>query len=42
MIGPAGTVDQHVTSSGLRERQQWGGREGASTALFDQWLNGRE
>ena len=43
LIGPAGsgTVDLHVTS-GLRERQQWGGREGASTALFDQWLNGHE
>ena len=36
VIGPAGTVDQHVTSaSGLREGQQWGGNEGANTALFD-------
>ena len=40
MIGPAGTIDLHVTSAtGYEERQQWGGREGASTALFDQWLN---
>ena len=32
MIGPGGTVDLHVTSaSGLRERQQWGGKEGANT-----------
>ena len=34
MIGPAGTctVGLHVTST-ERERQLWGGREGASTAL---------
>ena len=37
MIGPSGTVDLHVPSAtGYEERQQWGGREGASTALFDQ------
>ena len=31
MIGPAGTVDLHATSTtGNEERQQWGGREGAS------------
>ena len=36
MIGLVGTVDLHVAStSGKRERQQWGGREGASTVLFD-------
>ena len=34
MIGPAGTFDLHVTIA----TKQWGGREGASTALFDQWL----
>ena len=40
MIGPDGTADLHVTSTtGYEERQQWGGREGASTVLFDQWLN---
>ena len=42
MIGPAGTVGLHVTSTQrlrVRERQQWGGREGASTALFDNgWM----
>ena len=43
MIGPAGRVILHVTStSGYRERQFDGGREGASTALFDQWLNACE
>ena len=43
MVGPAGTVDLHVTSTtGYEERQQWGGREGASIALFDQWLNACE
>ena len=43
MIGPAITVDLHVTStSGYRERQQWGGRGGASIALFDQWLDACE
>ena len=37
MIGPAGTVELHVTSTtGYGERQQWGGMEEASTALFDQ------
>ena len=35
MIGSAGTVGLHVTST-QREGQQWGGREGASTELFDQ------
>ena len=36
MIGPAGTVDLHVTSTiGYEERWQWGGREGASTEVFD-------
>ena len=41
MIGPAGIVDLHVTTTtGYEEMQQWGGREDASTALFDQWLNG--
>ena len=40
MIGPAGAVELPVTStSGYRERQQWGGREDASTSLFGQWLN---
>ena len=39
MIDPAGTVDLHVTSTtGYEERQQWGGREGARTVLFDQRL----
>ena len=39
MIGTAGTVDLHVTSTtGYEERQQCGGREGASAAVFDQWL----
>ena len=45
MIGPAGTVDLHVTStSGYRESQYdyEGGKEVASTALFDQWLNACE
>ena len=43
MIGPASTVDLHVTSTtGYEERQQWGGRKGARTALFDQWLNASE
>ena len=43
MIGPAGTVDLHVTSkTGYEERQQWKGREGADTALFEQWLNAFE
>ena len=37
MIGPTGTVGLHVTNTKReRERQQWGGREGASTELFDQ------
>ena len=36
MIGPSDTVDLHVTSTtGYEERQQWGGRVGESTALFD-------
>ena len=39
-VGRAGTVGLHATSTQReRERQQWGGREGASTAMFDQWLN---
>ena len=44
MIGLAGTVDLPVvtSTSGYRERHQWGGREGASIALFDQWLNACE
>ena len=33
MIGPAGTVDLHVV---ITASKQWGGWEGASTALFDQ------
>ena len=38
MIGPSGTVDLHETSTtGHEERQQWGGREGASTALLHKW-----
>ena len=43
MIGPAGTVDLHVTSTtGYEERQQWGGKVQAQQipAMFDQWLNG--
>ena len=36
MIGPAGTVDLHVTST---QREAAVGREGRCTALFDQWLN---
>ena len=43
MIGPAGTVDLHVTSTtGYEERQQWGGGEDAITVLFYQWLNACE
>ena len=43
MIGPADTVDLQVTlTTGYEERQQWGGREGASTEQFDQWLNACE
>ena len=39
MIGPAGIVDLHITpTTGYGERQQWGGREGASIALFVPWL----
>ena len=39
MIDPAGTVDLHVISTTCyEERQQWGGREGVRTVLFDQWL----
>ena len=39
MIGVAGTDHLHVTSTtGYEERQQWGGREGVSTLVFDQWL----
>ena len=40
MIGPAGIVNLHVTSTtDYEERQQWEMREGVSTALIDQWLN---
>ena len=43
MIGTAGTVDLHVTSTtGYEDRQQWGGREDSSAAVFDQWLNACE
>ena len=45
MIGPVGTVDLHVTSTSvyrLRDKQQWGPREGASIALFGHWLNACE
>ena len=37
MIGPAGTVGLHVKST--HREAAVGRREGASTALFDQWLN---
>ena len=37
MISPAGTVGLHVTST---QRQQWGGREGASIELFQCLTNG--
>ena len=36
LIGPAGIVDLRVTTTGYGESQQWGGRVGASRALFDQ------
>ena len=36
MMGTAGTVDLHaISTTGYEERQQWGGREGASAEVFD-------
>ena len=35
MIFPVGAIDVHVKTTSYEGRLQWGGREGASTELFE-------